>query len=681
MSIIDCSVSSSDMRLFREKLLPLFSSPQSLPLSLQIGGKKIRGLSGLQTVKKTDFSDSSFFTVTYEGKDAAGLKIEVICKVYRDFPLLEWSTFIYNGGDKNTDIISNLYSCDCEFPLTDPVLYHCNGDICGRDGYKTEQTPLCDKILTFIPSDGRPSDGAYPYYRVLGKDFGYNIAIGWSGQWRADFSKSKNGFLLKAKQALTEFYLRPGERAMLPSITIQIFEGGFHRAVNIWRRWYFAHILPLCDGKRLTPLIFCHDSGKGEEFTLANEKQQLSAIEKYIERGMDFDVWWIDAGWYKCYVKEVDRKVWTRTGNWDCDEVRWPEEFKKVSALLKKHNKKFLLWFEPERASRWHIPDEFPQDFFYYLKRKEDNGNEYLDETALYKLGDKKARSHITEKFTKFLERNGVDIYRQDFNVGPLDWWLQNDEEGRKGLAENFHVQGYLKFWDDLRESNPNLFIDSCASGGRRNDIETMKRAVPLHYTDYGYGEHAVKQSFTYTVFQWTPFFRNHTLNWDSAEGKYVNYAAEKENLHKLPDNDNYAYHTAFAPCITCCASPDESDEVMNYCNEMNELWRKAAKYTLSGDYFPLTDYSKETDGYYALQFHDDATSSGVINAVRNRDCEEPFLTIFPYQIKDNSDYLFYCPEKDERFVSRGNKINSSGLRLKIKKRSGEFWFYREIKE
>ena len=231
------------------------------------------------------------------------------------------------------------------------------------------------------------------------------------------------------------------------------------------------------------------------------------------------------------------------------------------------------------------------------------------------------------------------------------------------------------------REHNPNLWIYSCASGGRRNDIETMKRAVPLHYTDYGYGEHAIKESFTYTIFQWTPFFRNHTLNWDSSEGKYTNYAKEGENLHKFPDNDNYAYHTAFAPCITCCASPYESENVIKYCNEMNSLWRKAAKYTLSGDYFPLTEYSKDTFGYYALQFHDDITSSGVINVVRNRDCRQPSVTLFPYQLKDDSDYLFYCPEKGERTVLRGRKINSSGLELKLKKRSGEFWFYREIKE
>jgi hypothetical protein len=55
----------------------------------------------------------------------------------------------------------------------------------------------------------------------------------------------------------------------------------------------------------------------------------------------------------------------------------------------------------------------------------------------------------------------------------------------RQGMTDNLHVQGYLAYWDALRRRRPNLVIDSCASGGRRNDLETMRRAVPLHPTDY----------------------------------------------------------------------------------------------------------------------------------------------------------------------------------------------------
>ena len=78
-----------------------------------------------------------------------------------------------------------------------------------------------------------------------------------------------------------------------------------------------------------------------------------------------------------------------------------------------------------------------------------------------------------------------------------LPIWIRNEAEDRIGAIENLHVQGYLKFWDELILRNPGLWIDSCASGGRRNDLETMRRAVPLHYTDMGYGEHQLSRNST----------------------------------------------------------------------------------------------------------------------------------------------------------------------------------------
>lgn len=676
MSFTDCKTTARDMELFRENLEPLLGDAKSLPIAFKLGNREIRGIpADFNPVKRQKFDDANILENTFEGTDGNGLKITVTCKLYRDYPAAEWSAYIENTGAENSPQITSLYACDFTFACENPLLYHCNGDVCGAEGYDTHTDSLIGKNFSFVPRDGRSCDGAYPYYRVIGKNFGYNIAIGWCGQWQADFSGNEKSFNFKAKQKLTDFYLKKGERAMLPSVTAMIFDGGFKRGVNVWRRWYFEHVMPRTDGNKIKPALFCHDAGTGEEFTMAYEKQQLEAIEKYLERGIDFDIWWIDAGWYICYVKEVDRKVWTRTGDWSPDPEKWPDGFKKVAELLHKRGKKLLVWFEPERFSRWHITDEYPENYFYYLNRKDENGKEYLDETALYKLGDEQAREFITRKFASFIKEQNIDVYRQDFNMGPLEWWLQNDEDGRKGLAENFHVQGYLRYWDDLLLSNSNLWLDSCASGGRRNDIETMKRAVPLHYTDYGYGEHAIKQSFTYTIFQWTPYFRNHTINWDRTDGGYE----QNDNSEKMPDNDNYAFHTAFAPAICCYDTQNESDEVINYCKKMIALWRKAADYAMNGDYFPLSEYSKSTDSFYCLQFHNPDTRSGVINAVRNLRSKKDKNTVYPEQFEDGKKYLFECPEKNERFETTGKAVNEKGITFEMPARSGEYWFYREI--
>jgi alpha-galactosidase len=49
------------------------------------------------------------------------------------------------------------------------------------------------------------------------------------------------------------------------------------------------------------------------------------------------------------------------------------------------------------------------------------------------------------------------------------------------------HIEGLYNFWDNLLARNPGPLIDNCASGGRRIDLETIGRSVPLWRTDYSY--------------------------------------------------------------------------------------------------------------------------------------------------------------------------------------------------
>ena len=82
------------------------------------------------------------------------------------------------------------------------------------------------------------------------------------------------------------------------------------------------------------------------------------------------------------------------------------------------------------------------------------------------------------------ISEEGIDLYRLDFNIDPLAYWRGNDVEDRQGITEIRYIEGYLSYWDELRRRHPGMLIDSCASGGRRNDLETMRRAVPILPTD-----------------------------------------------------------------------------------------------------------------------------------------------------------------------------------------------------
>ena len=77
-----------------------------------------------------------------------------------------------------------------------------------------------------------------------------------------------------------------------------------------------------------------------------------------------------------------------------------------------------------------------------------------------------------------------LDCLRIDFNFSPLPFWRENDKHNRNGITEIKNINGLYRLWDTLLDEFPGLIIDNCVSGGRRINIETLKRSVPPWRSD-----------------------------------------------------------------------------------------------------------------------------------------------------------------------------------------------------
>ena len=664
-----------DMELLREWASPFFLDSEKIPIEYKIGGVTYKGIpKNFNPTIRHRIINANIIEHIYVGVEPdSGIEVKVELFEYKDFPVIEWTAFFAYTKSKTSKIIKDVFACKSFFSGSNMHLHYGNGDFYSEDGLRMDVDIVNqDKHFTFKPKGGRPCDQAFPYYRVACKDYGYNLSIGWPGQWQADFVGMKDGFEFSAKQEYTHFYLNPNEIFRTPRMTVMSFAGDIQRGANLWRRWYMEHVLPRTQGNKLQPKLITHVFGGGEEFTLADENNQIEGIKTYLERGLKFDIWWIDAGWYPC-KDQNGTKRWVLTGNWIPDPEKFPNGLAPIGKLCEENDIQFLLWFEPERIVLDHWPKELPHEYLLKLKTFNPEGVEVTDGTALLDLGNSEARKWITDRVNTLIKESHIKVYRQDFNRAPLDYWLQNETEDRRGTTENFYIQGYLQYWDDLLINNPDLWIDSCASGGRRNDLETMRRAVPLQYTDYGLGVHPIKQSFNYTMFSWLPYFRNHTWSWDDIDG---NYFTDKP---KMPPVDNYGYHSAMAPSLTCMVTPTDDEAVFNYAIKMNDIWKKAAKYMQKGDYYPLLPYSKKDDSYYSVQFHIEEEDKGIIQGIRNLKCTEEAITVFPKFFDTTKTYLFENPEFDKSLTIVGSKIIKEGFTFNIPIRSGEIWFYSVI--
>jgi alpha-galactosidase len=406
-----------------------------------------------------------------------------------------------------------------------------------------------------------------------------------------------------------------------------------------------AHNLPRVNGSVPPPLFSFCDGGffPGLVISEKGEKEFIDALER---QKIKVDYWWIDAGWYPC------RGNWPNTGTWEPDPERFPHGLKAISDYVHERKMKFIVWFEPERATpgSW-LAQHHP---------------EWLLDGKLINLGDPAARNWITDHIDRLIKEQGIDVYRQDFNlVNPLDYWKRNDTPDRIGMTENLHVQGYLAYWDELRKRNPGIFIDSCSGGGARNDLESMRRAVPLLRSDYqaydGDLSFAIgNQCHTYGLSTWLPYY---------GQGVYI------------PDqNTAYYARSHMSPGFSMPVDVRKPGINWNEYRRLIEQWRSVSDCML-GDYYPLTPYSLEDDQWIAWQFHRPDHGDGFIQAFRRDRSPEMQKRLMIRGLEVNAQYVIRDLDDGVGRRISGKQAMEEGVLIKIQELPGSaLWKYSKIK-
>ena len=466
------------------------------------------------------------------------------------------------------------------------------------------------------------------------------LAVGWPGQWAATFQRQADiGLHLFAGQEATHLYLKPGEEIRAPLIALLFWQGADSvRAQNIWRRWMFAHNLPRPGGKLPSPFYpFC--DGAWSPGLKTSEKGEKEFIDALAREHVKIDDWWIDAGWYPC------KKGWWQVGTWEPDPDRYPNGIRAVSDYVHARGMKLVLWFEPERVVKgsW-LAENHPA---WLLTTEGD--------TQLLNLGNPEARTWATNHFDKLITEQGVDVYRQDFNMDPLEYWRHNDTPDRQGITENLHVQGYLAYWDELLRRHPNMLIDSCASGGRRNDLETMRRAVPLLRSDYqafdGNPGYAVgNQGHTYGLSSWIPYY---------GTGVYYN-----------SNGMVYSARSYLTPVYGIAVDARSPEIDWDLYRRLASQWRQVADFML-GDYYPLTPYSLEANRWMAWQFDRPEQGDGMIQAFRHDMTDESEIRLQLHGLDPAANYQVADLDAGTPTILSGSELLKQGLRVEIKDKPG----------
>ncbi|MBM3999693.1 MAG: alpha-galactosidase [Planctomycetes bacterium] len=274
--------------------------------------------------------------------------------------------------------------------------------------------------------------------------------------------------------------------------------------------------------------------------------------------------------------------------------------------------------------------------------------------TRLLNLGDDRARVWLTDHVDRLLTEQGIDLYRQDFNMDPLGFWRANDAEDRQGMTENRHVTGYLAYWDELRRRHPDMLIDSCASGGRRNDLETMRRAVPLWRSDYAY-EPIGHQCMTYGISLWLPYHGTGTVA-SSAAPYYGGGFTEVEP---------YAFWSNAAPSLGSGIDVRVPEIDYKKLRELYAEWRKLSEY-YSGDFYPLTPYSQSDDAWIAWQFHLPERGTAAVQAFRRQASATETARLKLHDLVPDATYRFASRDGAAEGTASGRELMVEGLPIAL---------------
>lgn len=548
-----------------------------------------------------------------------GLRVEATVTVFERYQAAEWLLNFENTGSKDTAILEKVQALDAQlrtgYSRKPTVLHQITGDVCGEQSFLPLNTVLePGKPVAFAPVGGRPSNQTFPFFNVQYGDEGMITAIGWSGQWAAKVERSATGpTRLQAGMELTHLRLHPGERIRGPRILVMPWKGDLMAAHNGFRRLLLFEYVPKINGRplRLPVASQCFDRYSGSRPEWSTEAGQINAIKATKELGCDTQ--WFDAAWFEGGFPNG-------VGNWFCKPQSFPNGLMPVSQAAHRAGLKFLLWFEPERvAAGSQIAREHPEFVFGGT-----NG-------GLFKLSDPEARRWMTDFLSQRITEFGLDVYRNDFNIDPLDFWRKADAPDRQGITEIRYVEGHYAMWDDLRARHPGLWIDNCASGGRRIDLETLMRSVPLWRSDTGCGPgHADwDQVQALGLSQYVPL--STSCAWEPT-AYTLRSAATGGSITQFDFlNDQF-------PMSQARAAMDEVKENQKY-------WY--------GDFYPLSQATLGTGAMAAWQLHRADLDSGIVLAFRRSDCPYPVLQTDLHGLKTGKRYVVEFIDENRNKVTR----------------------------
>lgn len=632
----ETKISEGEIRLCRswfDENIRMQGETKTLPYDFKYGGKSLsKNIDDWDISVGAESETGAFYRggkttyITLSHKSSA-VTATVEATIYEEKATCEWTVYIKNTGKENSPVISDFYAVNTSIDIQNPQLYYSKGSYDEPYDFALMNKKLTAFPLKFTSYDGRATDNYLPYFNISGEDGGVVFAVGWTGLWQAEINRGIDDVSVKAKQEKFKAYLLPDEEVRSPLVSFSFYSGSNPlKGFNTFRSWVSRCVYPENIPDTMTMLEF-----SGPMHTQTAEELFAGADGFGEETYGKIDYFWMDAGWYK-YNEGWHDSV----GSWVANPERFPNGIGEVSEYAASKGCGLVLWFEPERVCKGSLFHKKGSENKNWLIELEDADN------LMWNLAEDGATDYLIDYISDFLTDNKISVYRQDFNFSPDVYWAQADKEfydGRKGITENHYVSNLYRYLDGLTENVDGLIIDNCASGGRRLDLEMVRRSVPVWRSDYNCNPHEdileATQSQTYGLSFWLPL--SGTVFYSESE-----YAA-RSSIMPLGLETFGTVHG------------EHYGEYIEQRSMMNEY------------YYPLSSGGYFSDRMLAMQYSSYDASNGMALVYKRADVKDSEYTVKLNGLISDAVYSVYDYDSPENvFEMTGEELMNSGIKLTL---------------
>ncbi len=426
---------------------------------------------------KQEFSPEVQRDGRWHAQTATGLQVETA--IEQRGPVLVIRRWLRNAGSAATAPIDGVSPLTMAFdlPRTEWELLCAHGGTSEHfsppSAFQTRRLFNLRNLRLSSHPQGRSSNQDLPLVIGLApaRKAGFFCGLEWSGHWFLNVWGTGRDLGIAAGVPLQGATLEPGETLALPAVHLGFFAGDLDAGSNALRRYLATSVCPPYRGKPVLPVV-SYDSWFGLEnrFTADILRKQ---VDRAAEAGVEVFVH--DAAWFPGGFP-------AGVGNWQgTDPAKWPDGLEPFADYVRSKGLEFGLWFEIERAAPGTAALTRHPEMFLTAPPPTRNHGGVGGPQAHLNLARRDAQDWAIETIGSWIKRLDLRWSRWDYNIEPQPFWQAADPSGKIQFA---YFEGLYRVLDTLMQEHPGWRIETCASGGRRIDLGTLRRAHVIWISD-----------------------------------------------------------------------------------------------------------------------------------------------------------------------------------------------------